>query len=82
MTAPHPSATPVQLGAIETRRFMLREFISEHVGLAAMQGQLAQFYCELGDDAGLAYSMKKLAMYTKVAVQSFNDLTALKEGGE
>jgi hypothetical protein len=78
---PNPSATPLEAspGAIETRKVLLRDFIAEHASLAGIQVQHVQLYAEVGDDAGLAYAVATLGLYTKATVQAFNDLSRLNE---
>jgi hypothetical protein len=53
-----------------------RAFIHETLGLAATHAGLAQTYCELGDDTGLAYALHNFAAYAKTALETFNDLSA------
>ena len=53
---------------------MLREFIAEHLQLAAMHCQLGIGHAEVGDDLGLAYSVRRLSAYFNVVVATTADL--------
>lgn len=57
-------------------RAQWRAAIHELLGLAATHAGIAQTYCEIDDDTGLAYALRKFAIYAKHAVETFNDLSA------
>ena len=55
-----------------------REFIAHALGRAEILANLGQTYAEIGDDAGLDYSIRSLAAYIQTAVSTLADLKALK----
>ena len=59
----------------------LREYIHEVVKRAAIQAEIAMQYAELGDDAGLDYTIRHLVAYTKSALATMADLKAMKGNG-
>jgi hypothetical protein len=60
----------------------LREFIGEHLLLAALQADLGATYAAIGDDAGLEYAVRRLVAYTRVAIATLADLKEdMNEGG-
>jgi hypothetical protein len=56
---------------------LLREDICANVGVAAHYSGLTARFAELGDDAGIKYALKNVAIHVKAAVRSFNELEQL-----
>lgn len=57
----------------------LIEVIHDAVRNMEILAYLAQYYIELGDPAGLEYTLKSIKAYLKVAAATFLDLKAMKE---
>ena len=58
----------------------LREFIHEQLGLA-IHAQNGMRYAEAGDDVGLEYAVRRVAVYTKAALSTVADLKQHKTEG-
>lgn len=54
----------------------LREHIAEMMLMCRHYAALAQRYAEIGDDTGIAYSMRRFHAYNRAAVGSACDLFA------
>ncbi len=54
----------------------LREYIAEMVEMCRHYFALAQRYAEIGDDTGLAYSVRKAMAYQRAVVETCCDLFA------
>jgi hypothetical protein len=59
----------------------LRDFIGEHLALAALQAELGATYAAIADDAGLEYAVRRLVAYTRAAIGTLADLKGHKEDG-
>lgn len=59
----------------------LREFIGEHLSLAALQADLGATYAAVGDDVGLEYAIRRLVAYTRTAIGTLADLKEDKNRG-
>ncbi|GEO13799.1 hypothetical protein [Microvirga aerophila] len=59
-----------------------REFIAEMLALAQIQADLGTTYAAIGDDAGLEYTVRRLAAYTRTAVTVLKDLKGMKEAND
>jgi hypothetical protein len=59
----------------------LREFIGEHLSLAALQADLGATYAAIGDDVGLEYAIRRLAAYLRAAIGTLADLKEDKNRG-
>ena len=59
----------------------LREFIGEHLLLAALQADLGATYASIGDDAGLEYAVRRLVAYTRAAIGTLADLKEERNRG-
>ncbi len=55
-----------------------REFIAEAMHMAAITADLGVRYAAIGDDPGLAYSVRKLTAYTKAAISALADLQDMR----
>ena len=55
-----------------------REFLALTLGGAHIHANLGQTYAEIGDDAGLDYSIRSLVACTRAAVDTLADLKAMK----
>jgi hypothetical protein len=55
----------------------IRDFVANHLEFVLRYGDAARLFAEMGDDAGLEYSVRKLVEYTKVVATSTSDI--LKE---
>ena len=55
-----------------------REYISEALAMARIQAEIGEAYAALRDDAGLDYSLRRLAAYVKSAREIYGDLKAMK----
>jgi hypothetical protein len=53
---------------------MLREVIAEHLQLVALHADLGVGHATAGDDAGLAYSVRKVTAYLRVVAATTADL--------
>jgi hypothetical protein len=51
-----------------------REFIHERMGWIIIQAEIAQRYCALGDDQGLAYETKRIVDELRLALESMKDI--------
>lgn len=60
----------------------LREEIHEALGSAGVYAGLAQTFAAIGDDAGLAYSLRKQVAYVRHAVGTFNELRDILQRAE
>jgi hypothetical protein len=58
-----------------------REFIGEHLSLAALQADLGATYAAVGDDVGLEYAVRRLVAYTRAAIGTLADLKEDKNRG-
>jgi hypothetical protein len=56
----------------------LREFIHEHLGLAVINAQVGMSFAEAGDDVGLEYAVRRLAAYTRIAINTLVELKVTK----
>lgn len=56
-----------------------REFIAEMAGFIRVNAGLAGTYCEIADDAGLEYSIRRLVGCVRAAVETMNDLKRAKQ---
>lgn len=54
----------------------LREHIAEMMAFCRHYSAMTQRYAEIGDDAGIAYSLRKFNAYNRAAVGSACDLLA------
>ena len=52
----------------------LREQLHEWFGQLLIQCEIAQRYCEIGDDAGLEYSTRKALAYMRVIAPTVREL--------
>jgi hypothetical protein len=66
----------------EARLELLRESIFENLGAARLFIDTAQMLVEARDDAGMRHSIRMGSLHFKAAVQSANELAALKAGGQ
>jgi hypothetical protein len=57
----------------------LREFIHENAGFLRLYAENAQNYCELGDDLGLDYAVRKLVAYIRAIAETVKDLRVERE---
>jgi hypothetical protein len=57
----------------------LREFIGENLDMARIQAELGVTYAALGDDAGLAYAIRRLVAHTKAALATAAHLAKARE---
>lgn len=58
-----------------------RQFIAEALEMTRIQADLGVTYALIGDDAGLAYTARRLVAYFKAALGALSDLQASKERG-
>jgi hypothetical protein len=59
-----------------------REFIRENLDMVRIQAELGSVHASVGDDAGLAYALRRLSAYLKAALSTYADLDALKRERE
>lgn len=57
---------------------MLRAEIHKTANLIGIQAHIAMTYVEIGDDAGLAYTVRNLINYTKTILAITGDLADMK----
>jgi len=66
--------TPIE----SERAAMLREFIHERCGFIRAQAEVFQRFCELSDDAGIAYMLQCLGSECKFGITAGMELEALR----
>jgi hypothetical protein len=66
---------------LDARLELLREAIGEQAGFIQIQAYIVQMFASLGDDAGVAYALKRLVTHARAAAQTANELVALKARG-
>jgi hypothetical protein len=66
----------------EARLELLRGAIFENLGAAKLFIETVQLLIEGRDDVGARHSLRMAALHFKAAVQSANELAALKAGGQ
>lgn len=73
---PEPGSPPAPTSAISNAA--RREWIAELLWKVGMHADLGTTYAELGDDAGLGYTMRKLIAHARAARDTFQDIKASK----
>jgi hypothetical protein len=58
-----------------------REFIAQNAGQAAYWAELVREAAAIGDDALLAYAVRKAAAYARAFVGAAKDMLTTNEGG-
>ncbi|MGB7097524.1 MAG: hypothetical protein WBD95_01985 [Xanthobacteraceae bacterium] len=67
----------LSLGQIE-RAAELRELIHAQTYFIGIYANIVADFAEAGDDAGISYSLEKVALYTKTALSLRLDLEAIR----
>lgn len=56
-----------------------REYITEMLGFVIVSAEIAQRYCETGDDVGLHYQLQRLVLHVRAATATYKDLAAIRD---
>ena len=79
MSAPARTKATADLSPGQTERAaQIRELIAAQMYFVGIYGDIVRDLAEAGDDAGISYSLEKLALYTKTALSLRLDLEAIR----
>lgn len=61
--------------------WICRETIAETMGFIIISAEIAQKYCELGDEAGLHYQLQRMAAHFRFIGATYRDLAGIRNDG-